>query len=394
MTLMIKRSVIAFLFILLGIQSANAQYRTIRGQVTDEAKHPLASANIGIISNSITTITNRSGRFTLAIPARFQNDSLRISYTGFQTITIAPKDLLPDTSLNIIILTKSFTGLPEVVVTIPDARELIMEAVRRIPQNIFEDSATISSFYRELVRKGEKPMVLSEAAFELFNTAKIQNKRRPVRLLQKRSVLDEKETAGLEFGMSTEAIHHFDIVREINNKGVLNTGDFKNYIFRYKGEGQYAGQPVIMIGFDQNDEIKKSLYKGTILLDKATMAFVSFEFGSSPKGIKYAEYASGKMKLLLRLLSISITLNGDQYKINYRKLNNRWILSDAKTFTSLTFKSHRRQFDFPCFISGDFINTAIDTSMRTPFDAMDLLPLNRSIKFEPDEPGFVYWKDY
>ncbi|RYG01544.1 MAG: hypothetical protein EOO07_34045 [Chitinophagaceae bacterium] len=195
--LMIKWSPYLVAIILCANTCVLAQQRSIRGLVTDEANHPLPLANIGIVSNSITTMSNRSGEFTLKIPLQFQNDSIRISLTGFHTRTFLQKDFHSDTFVNRIILVKSFTDLPEVVVTVPDARELIMEAVRKIPENMFNDTSTITSFYRELIKKGDKPMVVSEAAFELFNVSTLPNKKRQLKLLQKRQLQQKKQSLSL-----------------------------------------------------------------------------------------------------------------------------------------------------------------------------------------------------
>ena len=61
----------------------------------------------------------------------------------------------------------------------------------------------------------------------------------------------------------------------------------KNYDFKLKGVKTIELRDVYVIEFDQNNSVEKQLYKGSILIDKKSLAFNAIEYHLSPKGKKY-----------------------------------------------------------------------------------------------------------
>jgi hypothetical protein len=56
-------------------------------------KSPVEYVNIGIVNKNIGTISNNNGEFVLAIPAEFENDSVRFSMVGYVPLTLSVADL-------------------------------------------------------------------------------------------------------------------------------------------------------------------------------------------------------------------------------------------------------------------------------------------------------------
>lgn len=365
----------------------------VTGRITNTKGLPLGSANVTIGSTGMGTISNSSGTFTIRVPDLFNNDTATISLVGYTAQNIPIRRFLRSPDPLLVTLEESVVELQEVIVKPVDGLSLIQHAISKIPTNRFNIAGVTKGFYREMVKRDEQPIVLSEAIFDIFRYGGEEQKQPQLKLIQKRSILDEKGTAGLEFGMSASTVREFDIVSNLNADGIINTGDLKKYNFRYKGELHYNSTPAIAIAFDQKEGAKESLYKGLIYLDKVSMAFISFDIQRSPIGLKYAKYGNGKMRLLLKLMGISITMLGDTYRIQYRKVNEKWMFASAKTSTILRFKSDRRQYDFNCNIQGDYLNTEIDTIQSKPFRDDEVLS-NRSIEFKSDEPEMLFWKEY
>jgi CubicO group peptidase (beta-lactamase class C family) len=365
----------------------------LNGKISNEQQEPLAFANVGIASKGISTVSNSSGLFTLKVPANYAADTVTISLVGYKIKKLAIQDFIRQNTVLSIILVPAVVELSAVVVKPIDARELLQAAVLKIPENVFDRPGVTKGFYRELVERDDNPIVLSEAAFDIYDYGNGSTKETQIKLVQKRSILDEKGTQGLEFGMSSGAVRDFDIVNHIDGSDILNTRDFKKYVFKYKGELDYNGTRAIAITFDQKQGVKESLYKGTIYLDENSLAFIAFDISRSTLGLKYSKYGSGKMRLLLKLMGISITLKENSFRINYRQFDGKWILSSVKTNTRLVFKSDRRQYDFICNIDGDYVNTEIDTLQNKPFDNDEVLS-RKSFAFESDEPELLFWKDH
>ncbi|NMA73013.1 MAG: TonB-dependent receptor plug domain-containing protein [Bacteroidales bacterium] len=82
----------------------------IKGSVVDELNEPIIGANVVIEGESIGTITDINGEFTLSVPAA--NSKLNISYLGYQTQIVS---LNGRTSISVI-LKEDLLSLDEVVV--------------------------------------------------------------------------------------------------------------------------------------------------------------------------------------------------------------------------------------------------------------------------------------
>lgn len=109
------KSIIGFTAMLLSIFSLSAQNResTFSGRVVwGDNKDPVSQATISLLHNTVTTVTDDKGNFTLPTP--IATDVLTVSHIGFRTrkLSVHPDDTFP----LIIILEKNTVQLTDVVV--------------------------------------------------------------------------------------------------------------------------------------------------------------------------------------------------------------------------------------------------------------------------------------
>lgn len=98
----------------------------ITGTVLDkETKIPLAYANVGILGKNNGTVTDENGNFSLSIPEKLLGDTLRISYIGYESISLCK--YYQDSLINLLVelKPKSFV-LNEVIITPSDFKEVIL----------------------------------------------------------------------------------------------------------------------------------------------------------------------------------------------------------------------------------------------------------------------------
>lgn len=69
-------------------QPTQEQSISIKGKVVSHKGHPLAYVNIGIPKANIGTATNKQGNFSLQIPQKHQQDTLRFSAIGYHSRNI------------------------------------------------------------------------------------------------------------------------------------------------------------------------------------------------------------------------------------------------------------------------------------------------------------------
>ena len=110
------------------------KYVTISGTVKDKSdKRALSYANVSIAGSTASTVTNTDGEFTFKVKEPVGNTTLEVSHLGYANARIRLKE--GDSDLSTVWLTPSTLMLNEVVISGRNPRELVEEAIRKIPAN-------------------------------------------------------------------------------------------------------------------------------------------------------------------------------------------------------------------------------------------------------------------
>ncbi len=366
---------------------------TISGKITDEQTNPVTSVTIRLQKNGIGTISNQSGFFKINILQSQQQDTVLISSIGYSSKKIAVSELRTDV-LNTIQLVSKAETMQEVVVKPPDPLTIILAAIEKIPVNYLNTPHISHGFYRMNTKKGNEHIALSEAVFDILNYGYATDKGSNFNLIKSRYIKDEKGIYNLSIGANPEELYEADVIKKISSSNLLDKKGLKNHHFRLLKTIQYNNAATYVIGFDQKDDVKESLYTGKLYIDAESLAFVAIDYRRSEKGIQYAKVGSGSMRALMKLMGVDIDiLNGSSF-ITYQKLNGKWLLSNVKSNTLLHCKSNREFYDFPAKIQFDYVVTGIDTLNIQSFDTKDNLGKNRLIEFQKSDNQADFWKDY
>ncbi|SHG94495.1 CarboxypepD_reg-like domain-containing protein [Chryseolinea serpens] len=174
---------------------ANGQKLTLSARVLDnETQEPLTYASIGIKGKPIGTISNLNGEFDFHFPAEYRNELLIISMIGYENFE-APIWSLLENDTKMILMSKSTTVLPEIVVTDSlTGGEILQVALARVDQNFPMQPFMLDGFYRDVKKVGGTYISLLEAAVKIFdeNYAEPRNKsklRERVKLVEVRKSL-------------------------------------------------------------------------------------------------------------------------------------------------------------------------------------------------------------
>lgn len=174
---------------------ANGQKLTLSARVLDnETQEPLTYASIGIKGKPIGTISNLNGEFDFHFPAEYRNELLIISMIGYENFEAPIWSLLENDS-KVILMSKSTTVLPEIVVTDSlTGGEILQVALARVDQNFPMQPFMLDGFYRDVKKVGGTYISLLEAAVKIFdeNYAEPRNKsklRERVKLVEVRKSL-------------------------------------------------------------------------------------------------------------------------------------------------------------------------------------------------------------
>lgn len=135
-----------------GQSIAQDNFKVIRGKVIEKtSKNPMPFSSVFIQGTTIGTITNENGEFTFNVPAIHKNDTLVVSFVGYnnfyQAVNVIPDDIA-------IGLTEAVLNLEEVSVSAQklSGNEIFALAIKKLladnknPTNYF----LLNGFYREL----------------------------------------------------------------------------------------------------------------------------------------------------------------------------------------------------------------------------------------------------
>lgn len=134
---------------LIGMAQAQTYFR-LNGLVLSTKKTPVAYAHVGIPAQGMGVVSNEVGAFTLNYPAAYAKDSLKVSYLGFKTYTIALSKLNLEDTLMIYLKPEALQLAEAMVKPHSDSgRAILREALKRLKQNYPTKMHQMNAFYRE-----------------------------------------------------------------------------------------------------------------------------------------------------------------------------------------------------------------------------------------------------
>ncbi len=355
-------------------------------------------ATISWSGSGISTISNEEGRFVLKIPIPRKPDSLHISHVGYQPVSILLN--YTDTSARTITLAEKSSQLAAVTIKTINPLHLLKRAIEKIPENYPVNAYTCQGFYRMTGKKEKRIIDLSEAVVQVHNE---NYARRNKQLKVIKARWDQDQTVfgnadGIDIGAKPEDIMDEDIVSNAGASGLLSKEGLKDHVFTYNGLVDYNGQEAYSIGFDQKEDVKKALDKGTIYIDTHSLAFLQFVKYKSPKGIQYWEFKFTQ-RLLLKVLGVQIRLLGDSGYVTYKKYGSKYYLDHIYGTARWRIMGGRRRFELnPMQLRFNYLTTSIDTTAVTAFTRKEVQRNSSLIETQaPDkntDSTDAFWGDY
>lgn len=370
--------------------NANAQNIIIEGIIKDsERKEILPFANIYLQKNYLGTICNEKGAFKITIPSDKKNDSLVISYIGYHSQKISIASIKSPIE---VLLVENQVILDEIIVTGYTANSIIEKAISKIPQNYCQEPYKSKGFYRVTSQKDNNYIHLSEAVFDIYQS-KIDNNKKQFKLEKMRAIKDEKASKGIDLGLKPKGIYEFDIVNNVNDIGLLNRKGLKLHTFKIDGSDFINNREVYKITFDQKST-KKAGYKGYVLIDKETFAFVYFDIQLSPKGVSYYKFGDASTRTLMKIVGIKIDMSRNNYQISYKQFGNKYYLNNVGNDATLTFKSNREHYNFKTDTRVDYLITKIETKNIKQFSNEETLGQSKLIEEQNSIYDADFWENY
>jgi CarboxypepD_reg-like domain len=381
--------IIFFFFISLCF-GQNQSVAILRGVILNSSTGEAVSyATISLPANGINTMSNEEGHFIFKIPTDIKEDSFYVSHVGYKPVGINIRQ--SDTGFMTIKLQESFYQLPDVVVNPINALDLVKKAIAKIPDNYPTTPFIMNGFYRMTGMNEKKIIDISEAVFEVYSED-FERKNKQFKLIKSRIDRDESATAFngnyLILGENPNTILHEDIVSEVNEHNLLNEERLKLYDFTFNGIADYNGREAYDIGFDQKDGVEESNRKGKLFLDVNSLAFLEFDYGLSPKGMKYWKPRS--------LLGVKVKIMGNKVTVTYKKYGNKYYINHVQRTTQWHITGGKNLINFdPLIVKVDYLFTKIDTVDVKAFRKSEVLSNTESIENQAkNKVDDNFWESY
>ena len=354
-----------FFFFLIFFDSLYSQAQlVVKGIILDSLnRKPTSYANIQLINTMQGTISNAEGYFSL--PLNTVDDSIQISYIGYKKKRIQASELINDTIQNLLLSPQNFV-ISDIDVLGYRAEQLLKEALLKIPQNYITTVSGQHSYFREIISNNGVTEKFSDANIlirkEPYNTSKADR----MRFLAGRNHKNLKKSPMWDYiffiNGTYEALHcdalkykHSFILIPDNSINFLNPKKFEFYNYRIK----FESEDKYLIEFEPQKT--RAVYKGQIIVDKATKAILAIFYYIIPSRLKYISLLNYDTQEYLNSNSILVNpIDYYAYAI-YENWGDKYSLKQAGLKYQSLFYSNAKHFFSNLSVVDQLVITNIDT---------------------------------
>jgi len=266
-----KRGVLLLLSVLM-MSAVMAQKAVVSGTVVNNATgQPVVGANVKV--EGISVVTNDDGYFVLKSEQPMSH--IVVSHVGYRTKQQAVS--AANTSLTIRLEPTSIQ-LNEVVVMADNARDLVMRAISKIPNNYSKQPELYRCFYREAAMKRQHYICVAEGIVDMYKSGYGHDDNRDrVAIYKGRRLLSPKssDTLGVKVLGGPVVPIQLDVVK--NTDFLLNTEDLSHYDLKMEASTTIGDRRQYVVSITPRVSLPYALYYGKLYIDEESFAFTRAE---------------------------------------------------------------------------------------------------------------------
>ena len=352
--------------------TSTGKVKYITGKIIDdETSEPLPFATLAIKNKSKGTVTNNNGDFGMKITSDLFNDTLSVSYMGYEGRAIPVRKAFGNNLT--ISMKKEFISIPEIIIKSQNPQEILYKTLKSISKNYGNTPAFMTGFYREGVMRKSELQTYSEAILQIYKSAYSGTLfGDQIKVFKSRKIenSDRSDTLAIRLKAGLSTCLELDGAK--NDFDFLRRESMADYSYRITDIVTYDEESAYAIEFEQHENVDQPLFKGTLYINTADYGILDAEFEINPRQIH-------KMKSTF----ISATTRrydtwpvSVKYSVSYRKMNNRYFLNHVRG--DLVFVSSRKKklfnTQFKVFFELAITETVLTNVSR--FDREELAPIH------------------
>lgn len=351
-----KRGVLLLLSVLM-MSAVMAQKAVVSGTVVNNATgQPVAGANVKV--EGISVVTNDDGYFVLKSEQPMSH--IVVSHVGYRTKQQAVSTA--NTSLTIRLEPTSIQ-LNEVVVMADNARDLVMRAISKIPNNYSKQPELYRCFYREAAMKRQHYICVAEGIVDMYKSGYGHDDNRDrVAIYKGRRLLSPKssDTLGVKVLGGPVVPIQLDVVK--NTDFLLNTEDLSHYDLKMEASTTIGDRRQYVVSITPRVSLPYALYYGKLYIDQESLAFTRAELSLDMSD----RYKATEVMLVRKPLGVRFKPKEMSMLVDYRQ--------DADGLTRISYIS--TLFRFNC----DWKRRLFSTSFTARCEMVVTNTTNRDVK--------------
>jgi hypothetical protein len=362
----------------------------IRGRVLDKSdRQPLPYSSIYLSGKAIGTVTNDNGQFQLKLPSKYLADTIIVSCIGYKRIK-APVSSFLDEAKDYL-LKPDVVSIQEVIIRKISPVNLLQSATAEVDENYPDKPAILNSFYREMIKKGNRYMMVSEALLENYKPGYRRSAASDqVKILKGRRSQDpgSRDTVILKLKAGLNTMLQLDVVK--NMPDFLTGENTQDYDYKMSDIVVDNGREQYAIEFSPKKGAENIFYKGRILLDIRNLAFTWVEFYVDPDKLDMAtknfivkKPAYMKVKVLQASYKIAFRLTGSKYYLHMIECETEFRIRDKHQISGSVYHTEL-----------EMAVTEIDTINAARFKFRETARLNEFFNDQLGAYDESFWGEY
>lgn len=362
----------------------SAQVTILNGVVLSPDNRPIPYCSVGIWNTNKGTVCNENGEFILNTDL---NETLVISIIGFEQKMLPVKSLTSKENLKIYLTPKQYQ-LKDVSILAITPLEIIQNAVSNIKNNYPTTPSSLSGFYRETIVDNGEYTRLVEAAIDIYDPGYITKKNKQnetTKLIAVRTSYNLSPVfKGLRYNGLSELFNR-NLVKY--NGDFLNKENFPNYKYVIDSVTVLNNEPVYVISFSPNENLKMVLSEGSIFIRRKDFAILQINYGVK-KNAKYWSDQSFNDTLKWNTNYIEVVLKLEE------KNHLLYLNYVSKKYENVYYKNLRST---PSYISTTFSELMINdikTDKIKPADDFEDMNKKKDIFVQKTSYDSLFWNNY